>query len=95
MLGFLGLTITDTEAPLPMKREAGDFCWADFLRSSLTVVGAGLSNLGSLEMGDLLALRLLEDLPFAPIMKIRGLENVVFLEVAGGSWIVHLHLFTH
>ena len=90
ILGFLDLTVTETEAPLPTKREAGDFCWADFLISSLTVVEPGLSDLGSLEMGDLLALRPLEDLPFGPMMERRGLKDVVFLEVAGDSWIVHL-----
>ena len=87
MLGFLGLTVTDTEDPLPMKREAGGFGWADFLRSSLTVEGAGLSDLGmgSLEMGDLLALlRLLEDLPFA-ILKTWELKNADFLGVARDS----------
>ena len=72
MLRFLGLTVTDTEAPLPLKKAAGDFCWAGFLRSSVTVVGAGLSDLGSLEMGDLLALRVLEHLPFAIMKKREG-----------------------
>ena len=91
MLEFLVLTDTETEAPLVVMREAEDFCWAAFLRSSLTVEeGAGLSILGSLEMGDLLALRPLEDLPFGPMMKRRKLEDVVVLEVAEDSWIVHL-----
>ena len=85
------MTDTETEAPLLMTREAEDFCWAAFLRSSLTVEeGAGLSILGSLEMGDLLALRPLEDLPFGPMMETRELKNVVVLEVAEDSWIVHL-----
>ena len=90
-MGFLDLTDTETEAPLLVMREAEDFCRAAFLRSSLTVEeGAGLSILGSLEVGDLLALRLLEDLPFSPIMTRRELEGVVVLEVAVDSWIFHL-----
>ena len=49
--------------------------------------GAGLSDLGmgSLEMGDLLALlRLLENLPFA-ILKTSELKNADFLGVARDS----------
>ena len=97
---FLFLTVvTDTEAPLAVKKAAGDFCWAGFLRSSVTVVGVGLSDLGSLEMGDLLALRVLDLLPPFAMMKKREGRGLVFLTEGGcrqqDRRIVHLHLFTH
>ena len=80
---FLVLTVTDTEAPLALKKAAGDFCWAGFLRSSVTVVGVGLSDLGSLEMGDLLALRVLDLLPPFAMMKKRVGWGLVFLTGGG------------
>ena len=101
LLEFLDLTDTETDAPELVMREAEDFCRAAFLRSSLTVEeGAGLSLLGSLELsllrslelGDLLALRELEDLPFGGMAKRRELEGEVVLVKTTDSWIVHCSL---
>ena len=81
---YLFLTlVTDTEAPLAVKKAAGDFCWAGFLRSSVTVVGVVLSDLGSLEMGDLLALQVLDLLPPFAMMKKREGRGLVFLTEGG------------
>ena len=100
LVGLLGLTVAGGLLLVPgsIKRGAGDLGLADFLRSSSIVEGADLLGLEllSLELVDLLALlRLLEDFPFLAILKTWKSEMVDYSEVAGGSWFVHLHLFTH
>ena len=78
---FLFLTVvTDTEAPLAVKKAAGDFSWAGFLRSSVTVVGVGLSDLDSLGLGDLFPLRELDLPPFAMVKKMECRGQVFLIE---------------